>query len=166
MAARFAERFGAAALGEVAGLLHDIGKMSTAFQGYIKGNGALKGPDHASAGAREAVRLFGPQLGRILAYCVAGHHAGLADGGSEHVPGTLSHRVEAKQIEHYAGWEVHAGALPERSAIRMSAALKAMSQYRRFALSPTFSHLGPTCWQPGIMAGLAIWGSLTPVVPT
>ncbi len=145
-AARFAGRFGADALGDVAGRLHDIGKMSAAFQAYIKGNGALKGPDHATAGAKEAARLYGAEgFGRILAYCIAGHHAGLADGGSEHLPGTLSHRVETKQIEPYTGWEAHAGTLPERSAIRMPAPLNAKSQHpgfeRAFFIRMLFSAL-------------------------
>jgi CRISPR-associated endonuclease/helicase Cas3 len=134
MAARFAGRFGADVLGDVAGRLHDIGKMSAAFRGYIRGNGALKGPDHSTAGAREAARLYGPQLGRILGFCIAGHHAGLADGGSEHVPGSLTYRLDEKlkQIEPYAGWEAHAGMLPERSAIGKPAPLKAESQHKGF----------------------------------
>lgn len=145
MAARFAGRFGADAWGDVAGRLHDIGKMSAAFQAYIKGNGALKGPDHATAGAREADRLYGVGLGRILAYCIAGHHAGLADGGSEHVPGTLLHRLVIKPLEPFDGWEPHAGVLPERSAIGMPAPLKAKSQYpgfeRAFFIRMLFSAL-------------------------
>jgi CRISPR-associated endonuclease/helicase Cas3 len=145
IAAQFAGRFGADALGEVAGRLHDIGKMSAVFQAYIKGNGALKGPDHATAGAREVDRLYGPQLGRILAYCIAGHHAGLADGGSEHVPGTLLHRLVTKPIESYGGWEVHAGALPEKAAIGMPPPLKSKSQHpgfeRAFFIRMLFSAL-------------------------
>jgi CRISPR-associated endonuclease/helicase Cas3 len=134
MAARFAGRFGADALGDVAGRLHDIGKMSAAFQAYIKGDGALRGPDHATAGAREAVALYGKDLGRMLAYCIAGHHAGLADGGSEHVPGTLTYRLDSpdKQVESYNGWEPHAGVLPERSTIGIPAPLNARSQHKGF----------------------------------
>lgn len=130
MAGRFAARFESGALGEVAGKLHDIGKMSTAFQAYIRLNGGLRGPDHSTAGAREAVQLYGPGLGRILAFCIAGHHAGLADGGSEHVPGTLSHRLVASEIEDYAGWEKHIDALPER--ISPPAVWKRPSQYPGF----------------------------------
>ena len=145
MARQFAGRFGAAGLGDVAGRLHDIGKMSAAFQSYIKGNGALKGPDHATAGAREAAQLYGPQLGRVLAYCIAGHHAGLADGGSEHLPGTLSHRLITKPLESYAGWEAHAGALPEKSTIRLPTPLNVKSQYpgfeRAFFIRMLFSAL-------------------------
>lgn len=132
MGARFAGRFGAHALGNVAGRLHDIGKMSPVFQAYIKGNGALKGPDHATAGAREADRLYGPQLGRILAYCVAGHHAGLADGGSEQKPGTLLHRLRTKSIEPYDGWQAHAGALPEKASIGIPAPLRSKGKHPGF----------------------------------
>jgi len=134
LAATFARSFGAEILGDVAGRLHDIGKMSKAFQGYIRGNGALKGPDHSTAGAREAIQLYGQNLGRILAFCIAGHHAGLADGGSEHVLGTLTHRLNSqnKLIESYEGWEAHAGALPETSAVGLPAPLKVKSQYKGF----------------------------------
>jgi len=145
MASRFASRFDADSLGDVAGRLHDIGKMSAVFQSYIKGKGALKGPDHATAGAREVDRLYGPQLGRILAYCIAGHHAGLADGGSEHIPGTLLHRLVNKPIEAYDGWEAHAGVLPEKAAIGMPAPLKSKSQHpgfeRAFFIRMLFSAL-------------------------
>ena len=132
MAARFAGHFGADALGDVAGRMHDIGKMSTAFQAYIRPNGGTKGPDHATAGAREATRLYGPHLGRTLAYCIAGHHAGLADGGSEHIPGTLTHRLITKPLESYDGWEAHVRTLPERAAMGLPTPLKATSQYRGF----------------------------------
>jgi CRISPR-associated endonuclease/helicase Cas3 len=145
LAALFAKAFGADALGNVGGRLHDIGKMSAAYQGYIKDNGAFKGPDHSTAGAREAVTLYGEHLGRILGFCIAGHHAGLADGGSDHVPGTLSHRLASKPIEPYAGWEVHAGTLPEKSAIEIPSPLKARSQYpgfeRAFFIRMLFSAL-------------------------
>ena len=132
MAADFASSFGSDKLGEIAGRLHDIGKMSAAFQGYIGGNGALKGPDHATAGAKEALAIYGPSWGRILAYCIAGHHAGLADGGVEHMPGTLSHRMFTKGVECYEGWEAHAGALPEKAAIGLPVPLNAKSQHKGF----------------------------------
>jgi CRISPR-associated endonuclease/helicase Cas3 len=144
-AAQFADRFGAAKWGEVAGRLHDIGKMSAAFQAYIKGSVALKGPDHATAGAREADALYGPHLGRILAYCIAGHHAGLADGGVAHLPGTLMHRLMTKPLEAYDGWQAHAGDLPERAAMGIPPALRAKSQYpgfeRAFFIRMLFSAL-------------------------
>lgn len=77
LAAEFASVFGAAPLAEVQGLLHDIGKYTTEFQRRITG-GAIR-VDHATRGAMLAVERFGP-LGYLLAYGIAGHHTGLANG--------------------------------------------------------------------------------------
>ena len=44
-----AAKFGAAGLGGVIGLLHDLGKYSLEYQAYIAGKGPS--PDHATAGA-------------------------------------------------------------------------------------------------------------------
>ena len=81
----------------LAGMWHDLGKYRPGFQQYIRNvngheahiEGKLpRGSDktHSAAGALHALRTleakFGPQgavLGRVLAYVVAGHHAGLAD---------------------------------------------------------------------------------------
>lgn len=76
----FASAFGAEAAGRALGLLHDLGKAAPAFQAYIRGEGPS--PDHSTAGAVEAVALFGDRLGRVLAYALAGHHAGLANGAA------------------------------------------------------------------------------------
>jgi CRISPR-associated endonuclease/helicase Cas3 len=77
-----AEKFGAARLGAVIGLLHDLGKYAREFQDYISGRGPS--PDHATAGAREIQKLAaatGPDRFAALigAYCIAGHHAGLSN---------------------------------------------------------------------------------------
>uniref|UniRef100_I2Q4C7 CRISPR-associated endonuclease Cas3-HD n=1 Tax=Desulfovibrio sp. U5L TaxID=596152 RepID=I2Q4C7_9BACT len=73
----FAGRFGAGEWGALAGLFHDAGKYTEAFQRRLAGDGQRV--DHSSAGARLAVDRFkGP--GKLLAYCIAGHHAGLPDG--------------------------------------------------------------------------------------
>jgi hypothetical protein len=57
MAAVMGANFGFPAAAEAAGLLHDIGKASLAFQSYIaqpRDSGqARRGPDHSTAGARE-----------------------------------------------------------------------------------------------------------------
>ncbi len=88
-------------------MLHDIGKCSAEFQAYIGAgseDGASRGPDHSSAGAKEAVQLYGPQLGRLLAFVVAGHHAGLADGDD------LERRL-TKAPPAYDGWQEETGPL-------------------------------------------------------
>lgn len=64
-------------LGHTAGLLHDIGKYSDEFQRRIAGD-AIR-VDHATRGAMLAVERY-PKVGWLLAYGIAGHHAGLANG--------------------------------------------------------------------------------------
>ncbi len=87
MARASAEAFNAGEWGYLAGMWHDIGKYSDDFQRKI---GALDGEnaraetksvhvDHSTAGARHAVNLL-QNKGRLLAYALAGHHAGLPDG--------------------------------------------------------------------------------------
>jgi CRISPR-associated endonuclease/helicase Cas3 len=76
-AAAAAAKFEAADLGRAAGLLHDLGKYSAEFQAKLRGDN--RRVDHSTAGAKIAVEHFGP-LERLIAYAVAGHHAGLANG--------------------------------------------------------------------------------------
>ena len=90
LAGNFANTFAPKQWGHLAGLWHDIGKFSHAFQRYIRGGDGLNAHmentpgrvDHSTAGALHAQTVFekiDPLAGRILAYCIAGHHAGLAD---------------------------------------------------------------------------------------
>jgi CRISPR-associated endonuclease/helicase Cas3 len=72
-----AEVFGVSAYAGVAGLLHDLGKYTEAFQARIRGDSSRV--DHATWGAKVAVDRFGA-LGYLIAYAIAGHHAGLANG--------------------------------------------------------------------------------------
>ncbi|MGE5504182.1 MAG: CRISPR-associated endonuclease Cas3'', partial [Actinomycetota bacterium] len=73
--------FGAASLGRAAGLLHDAGKFRETFQRYLRRE--VSSAEHSVLGAILAAERFYPtQIGRLLAYVVAGHHAGLPDGGS------------------------------------------------------------------------------------
>ena len=67
--------FGAEEQGREAGLAHDLGKYSGAFQRRLLEDG-LK-VDHATAGAFECMKLGQP----FAAFAVAGHHGGLPDGG-------------------------------------------------------------------------------------
>lgn len=109
-AADFAADFGADGMARAMGLLHDVGKCSDAYQRYIRqpeGEGAARGPDHSTAGAGEAQKAFGAKsLGRLMAFGIAAHHGGLMNGAD------LTFRL-GKVLEDYAGWEDHAGPLPE-----------------------------------------------------
>lgn len=62
------------------GMLHDLGKYSDDFQNRIKNDG--KRCDHSTAGARVALQK-NPVLGKLIAYCIAGHHSGLQNCGSK-----------------------------------------------------------------------------------
>lgn len=101
LSGQFANKFGLSVHGLLIGLLHDLGKYSTAFQRYIlsatgllnqdvddeyvdaKG---LKGKiDHSTCGAQvvwSALPAHGQKgqfAGQVLALCIASHHSGLID---------------------------------------------------------------------------------------
>ena len=77
IAAECAAHFASSDIARVTGLLHDLGKYSAEFQARLEGNPARA--DHATAGAQIAVQRYG-LMGKLIAYAVAGHHAGLANG--------------------------------------------------------------------------------------
>jgi len=89
MARSFAESFNAGDWGYLAGLWHDIGKYSDEFQkmlGTEEGSDAhietkFGRIDHSTAGAKHAHNSL-KDKGKLLAYAIAGHHAGLLDGKS------------------------------------------------------------------------------------
>jgi len=92
LAAERAERFGAGPWGEAAGLLHDIGKYTIPFQRRLEGS--PERVDHSTAGAHIALEQY-PQVGHLLAYLIAGHHAGLANGRDIGERTPLKNRLEA-----------------------------------------------------------------------
>lgn len=107
LAGEFASSFGCSDWGRLAGLWHDLGKYSSDFQNYIaQGSGfdpeahieGGKGRvNHSSAGALHAVEKLG-RKGRLLAYLIAGHHAGLPDWHSdEYAIASLSQRLKGDQ---------------------------------------------------------------------
>ena len=80
MAAEFAQVFGAQKIACQTGRLHDLGKYSEAFNRRLHGGPSV---DHATAGAKIAVERWGNVIGKLMAFCIAGHHAGLANGSGE-----------------------------------------------------------------------------------
>lgn len=115
-AARFAEAFGGSQWGEIVGRCHDLGKASEEFQAYLRRSspvdaadaGVEDGPkgrvDHSTYGARYVGRSVPGPTGQLMAYCVAGHHAGLPDESSDDEAkqgGTLRRRLDVSvRIPH------------------------------------------------------------------
>lgn len=96
IAAEFAAPFDGQPWSYLAGLWHDLGKYRAGFQTYIRmtadpdahieGKPTGQEKTHSAAGALHAIEVFkqaepkqGAALARVLAYLIAGHHAGLAD---------------------------------------------------------------------------------------
>lgn len=92
-AERFASAFGAGAWGRILGECHDLGKASSEFQAYLHSSNPQARSDasveeettvhgrvdHSTYGARYVARRAGKIANEVLAYCIAGHHAGLAN---------------------------------------------------------------------------------------
>jgi CRISPR-associated endonuclease/helicase Cas3 len=78
LAADSAENFNTSDLAYVAGLLHDLSKYTKDVQRRIAGENIRA--EHAIQGAQQAITQYGKQIGTLLTYIIAGHHAGLANG--------------------------------------------------------------------------------------
>ena len=101
----FAAEFGQEQRGFFLGMSHDIGKYSNEFQKRLHGGPKV---DHATAGALECAKVGENEM----ACCVAGHHGGMPDFGSQKsdYPGapTLVGRIKKAQTGgippyHWAG---------------------------------------------------------------
>jgi len=116
---KYAARIGYGNYGELLGLLHDIGKYSEKFQGYIKSatgklnpdedeefvdTKGLKGKiDHSTAGAQFIWNRLGSEkeiellLVQILVLCLVSHHSGLInclENSSEGAVDVFSRRIK------------------------------------------------------------------------
>lgn len=92
----FAERFHAGSWGEFCGMAHDLGKFTPEFQRRLLEHGQKV--DHSTAGAIRAA-----DCGAVpAAFCIAGHHGGLPDGGSSTDPAgeapTLRSRLKQREL--------------------------------------------------------------------
>lgn len=82
--------FGCGRMARTMGLLHDLGKYSIRFQKRLVGEDGKV--DHATRGAIVASERY-DSIGTLLAYGIAGHHAGLANGRDQGTRTPLAERL-------------------------------------------------------------------------
>ncbi len=114
---KFADEFHSGTWGKAAGLAHDAGKGRLVWQkyfqlksGYYDEEAHLEGKKskipHAIHGAELVENLFGKEIGRILAYCIAGHHAGMPDWSSAGETGQASLQFQKNQVKDLSDIEL------------------------------------------------------------
>lgn len=105
MAARFLADVGWQDVGRAMGLLHDIGKYTAEFQDRLKGS--HKQVNHSTAGAEIASRHYGDQaaVAKLMAFCIAGHHAGLANGKNGQATKSLEDRLKGAFPQPDSAWQ-------------------------------------------------------------
>ncbi|MCD6394559.1 MAG: CRISPR-associated helicase Cas3' [Planctomycetes bacterium] len=107
LARGFAAAFGAGDWGHIAGLLHDLGKYSHEFQQMLRAAAdahieQTSKVQHSIIGAQQSTEKWKQGEGKILAYAIAGHHTGLADGRSNE-ESSLAKRLQ-KELPYDFNW--------------------------------------------------------------
>ena len=106
-AAASLETVGLSAAGEMAGLLHDLGKYSAQFQSYIKDGIGTRGTvNHTFAGVHLLLERYHHEppedltdiTAELLALGVGGHHGGLFDCIDEQQKNGFQHRLTKEGI--------------------------------------------------------------------
>lgn len=111
IASQFSSVFGAPLVGNILGIMHDVGKNSAEFQRRLEGGRRV---DHATAGARYLLEEWGGAhrqhkegevLARLLGYALLGHHGGMPDyGRSAADEGSLQYRLSAVRNQELPDW--------------------------------------------------------------
>lgn len=109
LAEKNAAKFDSGNWGKAVGLAHDVGKGRTQWQDYIRQTsgydeeahleGKIGKIPHAIHGAKLVENEYGKGLGRFLAYCIAGHHAGLPDWSAAEGTGQASLQFQLGKIK-------------------------------------------------------------------
>jgi len=109
LAASFSKNQDISRIAFLAGLFHDLGKYSAAYQKRLIDQ--VSKVDHSTAGAQEIKFLWKNSkksvLATLIAYCVAGHHTGLPDYGDvSDLPSepTLFARLH-RPLENYSAYK-------------------------------------------------------------
>ena len=88
LAERFAAAFDSGPWGYAEGISHELGRVPKSGSATCAKSGydeeahletKAGKQEHSAPGANLVEEALGKAIGRILAYCIAGHHAGLAD---------------------------------------------------------------------------------------
>lgn len=131
LAAANAQAFCASTVALAAGLLHDLGKYTRQFQSRLKGE--FPKMDHATWGARVAIERYGA-IGQLLAYAIAGHHAGLANGRGEGARTSLRDRLSSVLPELLPAWERELS-LPQADELGLPAGFQVCRERGAFQLA-------------------------------
>lgn len=118
-AAGFLAATSAGEFGRAAGVLHDLGKYTPEFQRRLSG-AAIAAP-HSTAGAQVAMARYPNAVGKMLAFCIAGHHAGLANAANGERSLSLTERLVERvpTLDPYWEHEIEFGAIdPPRIVAR------------------------------------------------
>lgn len=109
LAGIYAQTFTTREMGEICGILHDIGKYSDDFQKRIRGDNIQT--DHSTAGAKTADLFADEQQNpysslayHLMSYIIAGHHGGLPNRGNANASG-LFQRLQNSNPDLYAAWK-------------------------------------------------------------
>jgi CRISPR-associated endonuclease/helicase Cas3 len=108
---RFAAEFGGGEWGWIAGRCHDLGKASAKFQAFLHAHYrdrenageelSADRVDHSTFGARYVSSALSGPVGRLIAFCIAGHHAGLPNAfpvDDQKARSSLSYRLDPSYL--------------------------------------------------------------------
>jgi len=131
LAAAKAAVFGAASLAIPIGRKHDLGKYTSEFQKRLTGE--FPKVDHATWGARIALERY-PRIGQLMAYAIAGHHAGLANGKAGEQRTSLQDRLANTLPELLPDWQQEVP-LPAATEVGMPEGFQPRPERAMFQLS-------------------------------